>query len=357
MELESGIPVTLDQVAGVSPLNPRHGADPVTLDLEGLKASLLRSGQLEAMIFEESSDGLLVLAGSRRLYAWRELVAEGKAPTNQPLDAIIAKGTYGEKKRLALEAQVAHRPLHPVSEYEAFAALEGEFTVDEIARDFGRTIAQVRQRLALGALAPEIRDAWRAGKITAEMAQAFTCAATIEAQRAVFDVFAQEDFDCDARDVRDALRADTMGAKSPEAIFVGAEAYLAAGGRIQEDLFTEEAMWRDGAILRQLSEMKLLEEADAIARAEGWGFVAEPEADVEAFRIHDKVAHPDFLPSEKERLDQLDCADELEARCIVELAVLRSLTTIERWHLGIHVSLDDDGRLDVTRGILSENTP
>jgi ParB family transcriptional regulator, chromosome partitioning protein len=355
--------LSLSEIAGVSPLNPRmqDEAD----DLEGLKASLLNSGQLEVVLVEQTPAGLLLLSGRRRWRAWRELFAQGKLGADTfSIDALIAEGTDGEKRRLALEANVTHRALHPVTEYEAFAALVPEFSVEEIARDFGVTLRRVRQRLALGSLAPEIRAAWRAGQISAEVAQAFTLAASPEAQAMAFAAIGNDELDCNPRDIRDYLRAEAMTASSPEARFVGAEAYVAAGGRIEEDLFTEEATWRDGAILKKLAGEKLAIEAARVAEEEGWGFIVTDEPSYDCDQ-DDAAIDADLTEAEQAQLSaaedaaETDEQDKAARRLEEELrqrAVLRAIPLARRASLGLCAELAPDGTIEFTRGILREET-
>ncbi|MBY9045412.1 hypothetical protein K7460_29375, partial [Pseudomonas fluorescens] len=78
----------------------------------------------------------------------------------------------------SLAVAVLARKFHPVDEYEAFAKLRDDHgkTEEEIAQQYGMKARQVKPALALGRLSPLIRQAWRAGEIRAEVAQAFTLA-------------------------------------------------------------------------------------------------------------------------------------------------------------------------------------
>jgi ParB family chromosome partitioning protein len=104
--------------------------------------------------------------------------------------------------------------------------------------------------MALGALAPEIRDAWRKGKIDQKAAQAFTLSADHAVQVAAFNRIKKNYNRVDDYAVRHELAND-----QPKAGDVGDEllaAYAAAGGTISESLFEEERYIDDGALLRKV---------------------------------------------------------------------------------------------------------
>jgi ParB family chromosome partitioning protein len=74
--------------------------------------------------------------------------------------------------------------------------------------------------------------------------------------------------------IRRALTEGQVDAEDRRARFVGAEAYVAAGGVITPDLFDDEngGYFADPALLDRLVLAKLEQEAQAV-RAEGWAWV------------------------------------------------------------------------------------
>ena len=77
--------------------------------------------------------------------------------------------------------------MHPADEFTAMAALiDSGATVEAVAARFGVSERHVRQRLKLGKLAPELLDAFRAGKASLEVITAFTLGADHPAQLAVW---------------------------------------------------------------------------------------------------------------------------------------------------------------------------
>src|SRR3546814_4283467 len=67
--------------------------------------------------------------------------------------------------------------------------------------------------------------------------------------------------------VRRALLNGTVKATDAKARFVGRDAYVGAGGRIERDLFGDDAdaSWVDVAIIEQLAAQKLEAEAQTLA--------------------------------------------------------------------------------------------
>ncbi|QXX74266.1 ParB/RepB/Spo0J family partition protein [Methylovirgula sp. HY1] len=360
----------LCDIGGISPLNPRQlGED----DLSGLRASLMKSGLLNPLLVERQSDSnlLLVLDGGRRWRALMALADAGAIAADYEVPVTIIDGAPATKRELALETSFHRRQLHPVEEYEAFAALEDDgFAPEQIAKDFGEILHHVRQRLALGRLAPEIRAAWRDGTLTAEHAKAFAVADSLEAQRACLELFHRNAEFVSPAVIRSHLRSDAISADAPEALFVGLDAYLAAGGHADEDLFSAPAMiWRDGSLAGRLAAEKLEAEGKRIAAEEGWGFIVVARADRrETVMAHPKLAKPAYLAAEIDRRAAIgfemsapntpaETLDALERKldAIEAKAILRSLTRPERAALGLFVGIDDAGALSVTRGVLRDD--
>ncbi len=354
----------LSAIIGISPLNPRHHADD-DADIESVAANILASKQLQQLlVVRVGPSAFEVLDGGRRWRAMQALVAQGAWTLDDEVNVEIVAGSEAALREIALAANTMRRALHPVEEYEAFAAMaDAGFDEARIAKDFGLGVRHVKQRLALGRLSPNIRAAWRAGDIDADIAQGFTAADTHAAQDAVF-----EDLKCSKSlspfEIRRKLRSDALRGDCPEALYLGAEAYLAAGGRIDEDLFSEEAHFRDGSLLKRLAREKLIAEGEKIAEAEGWGFVFCENDWPPGYHLFEDGVGLDFTPAEKtwlnaiERLnDALDSVEDAERgleleREIAQIhlrALLRTLPLTERARLGLGCVIDGVGAASFTR--------
>ena len=168
------------------------------------------------------------------------------------------------------------------------------------------------------------------------------------------------------------LTEKTVHAGDRRALFVGAEAYKAAGGIIIRDLFDEDdGGWlQDVPLLEQLVGEKLAAAAEAI-KAEGWAWVETavdfPWNHQRAFRALKPVA-PALSDDEDEKLqsllNELETLDETGDRTEEEDArreqVMRDIADLEnrspvfdgaqKAKAGAFVSLRDDGALLIERG-------
>src|SRR3546814_8613961 len=75
--------------------------------------------------------------------------------------------------------------------------------------------------------------------------------------------------------IRRALLNGTVKATDAKARFVGREAYVGAGGRIERDLFGEDVdeSWIDVELIEQLAAQKLEAAAEALAAEQKLAFV------------------------------------------------------------------------------------
>jgi len=237
-------------------------------DIAALAANLNARGQIENLIVKRNADGgYSVSNGNRRLAAFHMIYGESSDQlVNCTVRDVDGAGAFED----SLTTAVTAKQLHPVDQYEAFARLaESGKENEEIAQQYGLTDKDVQRALALGHLSPKVRDAWRHGEIKAEVAQAFTLAATHKAQDKLFDKLAKQN-GLHAHVIRRELGATDreVGQLLP---FVGADAYRAAGGTVTVDLFGDAHIVSDPALLKQLASDRLQEVCDNL-KAEGWAW-------------------------------------------------------------------------------------
>ena len=175
-------------------------------------------------------------------------------------------------------------------------------------------------------------------------------------------------------DIRRMLTEKTVRADDRRALFIGADAYKAAGGLILRDLFDEDdGGWlQDVPLLEKLVTEKLTAEAAAI-KAEGWGWV---EAAIDFPWNHqrnygvlkplspalsdEESAEFEALTAEFEELDQTP-EDDLTAEAKDRLQNVKQLLLhyenkspvfdeAQKARAGAFVSLRDDGLLSIERG-------
>lgn len=367
--------ISIEQIAGISPLNVRQ-ADEAD-DLTSLKATIVAAGLINPILLHQGDDGrAYVLAGGRRYRALLSILKDD--PDFSPwLAANMASGaSEAELRALSTMENTQTLAMHPVRQFEAFAAIAAAFATPEaaeaaIAKEFGLDRRAVRQRLALGKLSPKIRAAWLAGEISAEAARAYAESDDVAAQEAYFDDPARGRVQAPAA-IRRALLADFYSGDAAIVRFVGEAAYCAAGGRIVDSLFVEERHFSK-ALVDRLARGKLFQIADALKTAEGWGFFVlqgdDGEDDFE--QIDGEIA--DYLADEAARKNEIEALlregqargalasdgsealkfdalfaewDALEAR-----ATNRALSMTRRLDLGVFVGFDFHGRRFITRAV------
>ena len=176
--------------------------------------------------------------------------------------------------------------------------------------------------------------------------------------------------------IRRMLTEKTVRADDRRALFIGAEAYKAAGGLILRDLFDEDdGGWlQDVPLLETLVSEKLAAEAATI-KEEGWGWV---EAAVDFPWNHQRAYRPlkpiapaltdaeeaefEAVTSEFEELDSTP-EDELSAEAKDRLQTVKQLLVhyenksplfdeAQKAKAGAFVSLSEDGTLLIERGYL-----
>lgn len=350
--------------------------------------SLADKGQLQpgrAFPAEDDSGDVYVFIGNRRLDGHNGNLALGprsitgsdgvtKAfvpPTTMQL--IIDRDiTPREALDLSFEENEQREPLHPIDRYEDYDDLRKQgLDAEAIGLRHGLTARTVQQYLALGALSPKIREAWRAGEIDDATAKAFTLGKDHKTQDKLFTRL--EKFgELRAHRVRDEL---LPGDNDPRFInFIGTELYELAGGTVIKDLFLEKHGVSDPVLARTLAGDKLDEECTRIKEGEGWSWVAKAETlprswqawarsevkikftDDERLRRGVLEAEMDKYPEDEpfESQEESDRYDVLfaEYEGIEQQAALRGYSDRAKKKSGVAIWIDEDGRLVRMMGLI-----
>lgn len=263
-----------------SPDNVRTHSDP-SADAE-LKANIAASGfLLENLIGVRVSRGarkgqVEIYGGGRRLEATRANIDEGALHPDFMVPVLIAKNA-----RDAIEMSLAENfyqlPMNPADECCAFRMIieREKKSPAEVAKRFGKTETFVLGRLRLANLADPVFAALRALEITIDVAKAYGSTADKERQARVFEQVQASYHRNNPNEIRRLLATGSFCGADPKAMLVGRDAYIAAGGRIEEDLFTDAGseIWRDGEIVERLAQEALETAAQAIRAREGFAEV------------------------------------------------------------------------------------
>ena len=297
----------------LSPRNVRRHSDPAA-DSE-LKASIASLGLLQNLIVRPCTKGKFeVEAGERRRTALVALVAEKLLPKDYEVTCLVLGATAEGAVETSLAENFHRLAMNPADEAQAFAALsEGGASAEDVARRFGLTIRFVEGRLRLARLAPLVFEALASGEITLDIAKAYGATSDQEIQARVFEQVSSAYYASNPDSIRRMVLSGTVRGSDPRARLVGRDAYLAAGGRIERELFDDEdnEAWADVALLEELAIAKMDEQAKALAAEQGLAWV-KPTLD--PYASHDLVKGlvrlaADPAPLTEENLARLDVLD------------------------------------------------
>lgn len=240
-----------------------------------LKASIAARGVLQNLVglaVPRRRGHFSIIAGGRRLRAVQALIAEGTLTDNYALP-VLPLPDRSQIVEVSLDENFQKLGMNPADECAAFGQVIADgATVDDIAKRFGVTTRFVLGRLRLAALAPCVFEALRDGILTLDAAQAFAATADTELQA---QVFAREQASFYNRFSPASIRRQVLDGgvrgTDPRARLIGAEAYEAAGGRIEADLFDEAGAetWIDTEILDRLASERMAALAEELRASAG----------------------------------------------------------------------------------------
>lgn len=233
-----------------------------------------------AEIEKDFGDKFEVIAGGRRYQALRLLADTGRIAFDFPVPVLVEAREAAAATSLS---ENLHRvAMNPADEFDAFAAIVRGFQRDGMmpddavtacAKRFGVTVKHVQGRLRLANLAPEVLEALRTDKITLDIAKAYAGTTDQALQLQVFKAVSKVPYPISAKDVRQRLRGVTCSLDDHRVEFIGLDAYRAAGGRTEAEMFMGtdgEERVLDVPLLERLAEAKGAEMAEAAAKADGW---------------------------------------------------------------------------------------
>jgi ParB family chromosome partitioning protein len=216
-----------------------------------------------------------VPAGGRRYLALGILVKQKRLAKNEPIPCIVNRSGTTSAEEDSLAENVHRENLHPLDQFRAFKALrEQRLDVEEIAARFFVSVATVKQRLKLASVSPKLLELYEKDEIRLEQIMAFSISDDHPRQEQVWERITGNPHMHEPYYIRRLLTETTVRADDRRAVYVGAEAYEAAGGVILRDLFEQDSggWFQDAAVLEQLVFDKLKLDAETI-RADGWKWV------------------------------------------------------------------------------------
>lgn len=353
------------------------------VSVEDLAEDIARRGLLQSLSVRPVVDDqgaekgqFAVSAGGRRLAALRLLVKQKRLAKNAAVPCIVK--TDGIEEEDSLAENTMREALHPLDQFRAFKNLQDQgVTIDEIAARFFVGAPVVRQRLKLAAASQKLLDLYVAEELSLEQLMAFCVTDDHARQEEVWETL-NRSYNKEPYTIRRMLTEGAVKAGDKRAVFVGVEAYEAAGGVVLRDLFQQDhGGWlQDVALLDRLAREKLADAADAL-RAEGWKWseiaidfpyghtnglrrlpaTYAPVSDEQQARYDAALAEYDALSDEHEGAEDLPeevdrrlAELEKEIAAVDERPAIYDPTGISC--AGIFVSIDYDGALKVERGFV-----
>ena len=267
--------IPLDQLE-VSPANVRK-TDAGLQAFAELKASIAAHGLLSNLVVRPAlakPHRFAVVAGARRLAALRDLSVEGQVPADMPVPCRIVAADAPEAE-ISLAENVIRVAMHPADQVEAFAALAGAgATVSSIAARFGIAERTVEQRLRLGNASPALLLAYRDDQLDLASLKAFSVTTDHARQEAVWGTLSEQGYRPSTWKIKRMLTENRVPGTAAIARFVGVQAYEAAGGHLDRDLFSsddETGVWfEDPALLTKLATGLLQTAADDLLTTWKW---------------------------------------------------------------------------------------
>jgi ParB/RepB/Spo0J family partition protein len=349
-----------------SPLNARRIEKKVAV--EELAASIEAHGLLQGLAVVEVGDGRYqVSAGGRRLAALKLLAKRKMIPADFAVPCSIVPSEIAEETSLAENVQRV--AMHPLDEVEAFGRLAASGLLeDAIAARFGTSIRHVQQRLALSALSPLLKTAFRKGELSLDAARAFCLVGEHDRQDSVFNIMPKPVMN--AYSVRSYLTQGAVRANDRLAKFVGIDAYEAAGGIVRRDLFEDELVFLASPDLLNRLATEKLEELQRPLIEFGWGWVNVNLGHGRMDGGHINRLRPDWRePTDAERAEDAELTARLEALRTenpdhddipnLQASIAALVSACQVWDLeklslaGCVISVDHDGKAVTTIGVVT----
>lgn len=257
-------------------------------DIESLAESIAMKGLLENLVVSPRDTGrgfYDVDAGGRRWRALKLLAAQKRIARDLPIDVLVVPAEDAAEASLAENLHtIAMNPADEVTgygavleSYEKQGITDRQERVERLARRFGQTVRYVEERLRLADLAPDILEALRLGVITLDAAKVYAAYPDVELQTKVFaeqeGVRSRGGTGHSVASIRAMLAGKVYRRGDRQVRYLGADAYLDAGGRIELELFMgneDEEVLLDTALVDRLVRTKAEEEVRSLAEDAGF---------------------------------------------------------------------------------------
>lgn len=263
--------------SNVREVDVEAGLDELTFDIDR-REDLVQGLNVRAILDADGNEtgDFETPAGGRRYRSIARLVKAGRFPEDGLIPCIVKKA---DAKTTAVDDSLAENmlrlALHPLDQFRAFKRMvDGGMSEAEVATAYFTTERYVAQRLALAKVSPKLLEVYAENGMTLALLETFTANPDHARQEQVWDAVRQSHYR-EPWHVRQMLTETSVPASDKRAMFIGLDAYVAAGGPVlPRYLFDEEdSGWLDDVpLLDRLVADKLKTVADEVA-AEGWKWI------------------------------------------------------------------------------------
>jgi ParB family chromosome partitioning protein len=291
----------------LSPLNVRR-VKPKAIDQ--LAADMLAHGQLQNLVVYAEGNRFEVAAGGRRYRAFKQLEKARAIPASYPVSVDVRD--KAEAVELSLAENVQREDMHVADAVIAYGDLRAEGkSPEDIAARFGVALSYVKKVLRLSALHPDALACLARDQIGMEAAQALTLTDDHDRQLEALKRFGNS-----AHQIRRMLTEEKIGTDHALFLFVGHDAYAAAGGTITADLFAEGGDgYADAPELVETLATAKMTEIEAGYRGEGWSDVrASLERPDDYYNLVTVHAEGKREPTEEEQAERARIQEAADAR-------------------------------------------
>lgn len=217
-----------------------------------------------------------IYAGGRRLSRTLSNIEKGVLPKDFQVPVMVVP-TAEDAISMSLAENFFQLAMNPADACTAFRTIidKEKKTVADIAKRFSLTVRFVEGRLRLANLATPVFEALAKGDITLDIAKAYAKTSDTVRQASVFESLAGTYYANNVAEIERQVTAGSYTGGHPKALLVGSDAYLAAGGTIDRDLYSnaESELWTNRDLLDTLADEALAEAAEAIREREGFAEV------------------------------------------------------------------------------------
>ncbi|MHB0698972.1 ParB/RepB/Spo0J family partition protein [Roseomonas mucosa] len=252
------------------------------VSIEEMAESIARRGLIQSLHVRPVLDadgaetGMFeVPAGGRRYRALELLVKQKRLAKTATVPCVIGDANSDILvDEVSLVENMERAPLHPLDQFRAFQAMRDKgMTEEAIAAAFFVSVTVVKQRLRLTSVSPTLLEIYADDGMTLEQLMAFTVSPDHARQEQVWDAI-KDSWQKEPYQIRRMLTETAVRASDKRAVFIGIEAYEAAGGVVLRDLFqSDDGGWlQDPVLLDRMVAEKLKATADQIAE-EGWKWI------------------------------------------------------------------------------------